>query len=357
MTLQKQDLPAAAGEDDFVTTHPESTKHAHIERERPAYIAGDRLRRERSVRRIWATVDQNPKRFPSPGHHSPSVPLHFNTLLEDEHCELKKIDTPGRHIYYFDTLAMELAENHAQVRLERKQKVKGVTLKQAFDFVTVKIGDKAQSRVEDSVPVDLGLWAREGFWKALKEGIKAEVQRVLETDGPKAAEKRHKQLKALKRSMIEAVGHEKLKAMTVYPLVHLKRNTIETEFSPPQDKKSIVEIKTDQCDSETTLGDVCDFGQFEAECVAGDTRFIDTVMQDFIVDDKLGLVPTFDSKADPSFRDLRPWIMPRSASVAEGKRVEANRKILAGNMDLIHFQVLQPAALGLLPPPANDSGP
>lgn len=329
-------------------------KVAHIEQERAAYIEGDKAQHIESISHIWSSVSQNPQHFRSPGHHTPSAPLHDHTPLDDNHSELLIRDTPGRHIYYFDSLALDFSKSHVQLRLERKQKAKGISLKESFDEVTVKIGNKAESRIEDSVRVDLALWQDEGFYKALKAGMKAEVEALAMAGEAGAAKKRHKEVKALKRALIDAVGHEALKEQEVFPLVHLTRNTIETCFSPPDDSSSIVEIKTDLCDSVNVLGHIRSFAQFEAEGVAGDFNHIDRTMQAFCDDPELVLTPTSDSKADPSFSDLRPWIVEQNSSSHERLRVQANRKRLKDKLCTLRFRALESRDLRLIPPPSND---
>lgn len=353
MTAPQKSPPAQADGDDFVATHPASTKNAHIEHERAAYIAGDKAGQQESVRALWEFVSANPDQFRSPGHHSPSAPLHTHSLLDDDHCELLIRDTPGRHIYYYDSLDEELASAHVLVRLERKQKAKGVTLKEAFDEVTVKIGDKAKSRVEDSVRIDLAFWQRAGFWAALKAGMKADIEAVQREDGREAAQKRRKALNALKDSMIEAVGHRELKALEVFPLIHLKRNTIEAAFSPPADSQTILEIKTDLCDWVDMLSQLGHFGQFEVEGIAGNFAFVDQTLDEFCTNPAFGLTPTTDSKANQGFRSINPWIMPQNNSPAEVQRAAHNRAKLKTALDTIRFKALNAKDLGLIPAPAN----
>lgn len=350
MTLIQDDAPAEAG--DSSHGFPENAGDAHIEWERAAYIGGTHAQRRVRIRRIWAHVSRNADRFRSPGHHSPSAPMHMHTLLDDNHSELLIRDTPGRHIYYVDSLSLELDQNHVQVRLERKQKLKGLSLKESFDAVTVKIGQKAQSRIEESVRVDLAHWKEHGFYSALKAGMKAEVQALEALGDFKAAKKRHKELKSLKAALKEAVGHEELKALEVFPLVHLTRNTVETRFSPKDDPASIIEIKTDLCEAVSMLGQIQGFGQFEAEGIAGDFNHIERLMADFCAEPTLALTPTSDSKADRSFADIRPWITAQNSSAAEEVRVRGNRVLLKARLCPLRFQTLDPDVLGLIPPPA-----
>jgi hypothetical protein len=351
MTLTQDDPPAGTG--DPGSGAPRNTGAAHIERERAAYIGGTKTQRLVRIRRLWAHVSQNSDRFRSPGHHSPSAPLHRHTLLDDNHSELLVQDTPGRHIYYVDSLSLELDGNHVQVRLERKQRIKGVSLKESFDAVTVKIGEKAQSRIEESVRVDLAHWKEHGFYAALKAGMKTEIEALKALGEGKAAKKRYKELLALKDALIEAVGHEELKALEVFPLVHLTRNTVETRLSPQNDPASIVEIKTDLCESVGILGHRRSFAQFEAEGIAGDFNHVERIMAEFCANPRLALVPTNDSKADPSFADLRPWIMPQNTSAAEELRVRGNRALLKSRLCSLRFQTLDLADIGLLSPPTS----
>lgn len=345
MTSQKQNMLTQVG-----TLDPEQVQtESHIERESAAYINGTKPERESRVRQIWAEILGNPSRFRSPGHYAPSAPLHSSTLLDTDHSELGKETTPVRHIYYFDSLTFDLDKNKVQARLERKQKIKGLSLKEAFDAVTVKIGDKAQSRIEETVRVDLDTWKEQGFYAALKAGMRAEVAGLKNTGEQGKAKKRAKVLKALKQALIDAVGHQELKDLEAFPLTHLVRSTIETSFSPAEDADSLVEPKTDMCESVSTLSHIRSFSQFEIESIEGDFAHAQRIMQEFCANAALNLTPTSDSKADPSFADLRPWLVPQNGTPAEELRVRGNRTILKNHLDPVRFQTLDTAALGLVP--------
>lgn len=331
--------------------HEKPIISAHIEAERAAYITGTHEERSAQIKRIWDKIAGNPLRFRGPGHHAPSAPLHTHTLLPDHHSEILIRDTPGRHIYYFDTLSLALDQGGVQVRLEHKQKVKGVSLTETFYAATVKIGDKATQRIEETVKMDLDLWREKGFYTALKAGIRAEVEAL---DGSEAI-RRKKELRALKKALIEAIGHDALKALKVFPLGHLMRDTIETRYSPSNDPLTIIEPKTDMCEAVDALSQMHSFSQFEAEGIEGDFCFVEELVAQFCADPDLRLVPTNDSKITPILKGLRPWLVPQDSSASEALRTQTNRVFLEKALSPLYFKPVRPGDLGLLPPPAPEN--
>ncbi|MCD8526003.1 MAG: hypothetical protein LRY62_02240 [Alphaproteobacteria bacterium] len=351
MPLNNDRLPQEQSSSSSTSSQDEG--HAHIERERAAYIGGSKKQQIARIKLIWREIARDFDFFNPPGHHSPSVALHTKSLLDDEHSELLVNDTPRRHIYYFDSLAFDLEQHDIQIRLERKQKNKGIVLKDAFDEVTIKIGKKADSRIEESVKIDLALWSKSGFWEALEDGIKKDIKLVKKQEGRDVAEEREEELSDLSKAMKKALGRDKLENLEIFPLAHIMRNSIETKYSPPDDASTIIELKTDFCECETLLKDVLSFSQFEAEMIAGDFRQVDAVMAHFCADPRLKMAPTNDCKKDPAYRKLRPWLVVQNDSRAEELRVQHNRTILEAVLDPVHFKVVDSKDLALIPAPAN----
>ena len=329
---------------------------ARVEKEAAGYINGgnDSERRD-CIRNIWSHIQSSTDHFRAPNLQPRSCPsLVRSSQIETERSELHIDERSKRHIIYMDELDLSLRSVGVQVRLERKRKPKKGDLRKAFYEVTIKIGNKAEERLEDAVRVNLKTWKKKGFAAALRAGIEAEVKYVRKKKGKDEAKKRRGELKALMTEFQKRVseGFEKsLDEIEPYPLVHLNRNTFETEYTPNGSKKTVLELKTDDCDWETTIQDTGHFGQIEIEHIKGSKKAYKNELRALISNPDFGIRETSDSKEDPAMRVLETVLLPQNNSQEERDRVQRNREILAENLDIMCFESLDPEALGIVRQP------
>lgn len=319
----------------------------HIEIESAGYIQGHTGRQRASrVRRIWDLIRRERDHYRASGHRPVSSPaLVQSSKLKRWWSELHIDDKPGRHIIYMDTLCLAFRRASIQCRLEVKQP----SAKKSFAEVTIKIGKKAEERIEEAVPVNLDTLREKGFQKAISDGIKSEIKAIDEKKGPHAAaiatQKYRKFKKKLNQTLLSAT-QTKLGELNPYALIHLHRSTIETKFSPQDHCDTELEVKTDECEFETVLGHTGEFAQIEFEHRKGDKSFFRRELEKLLEDPSLGIVKTNDSKEDPGMRLLEPVLLPQNNSSDEARRVMRNRRILESYLST-EFHCLNIRELGI----------
>jgi len=323
----------------------------YIERESAANIIGkDAREREEIISRIWGYIKTKTDHYRAPGHHPVSSDALIKSSKIEKRSELHIDEKPGRHILYLDDLTLAFRRAKVQARLEIKQAQKKGELCKQFAEVTIKIGDKKTQRVEEAVPVNLDVWREKGFYAALKEGMKSKVEEVQNDKGGEAAEKKKKKFEALKdalkKALQEAVDLHP-KDITPYPLVHMHRDTYETEFSPNGYKYDVVEAKTDRCHGENCLGHEVEFAQLEMETIKGNDIRRGQEMDRLIRDVSRNIVPTGDSKEDPSMRILEQILLPQDDSTEEAERVAHNRGVLAEHLNVLEFRQFDAKEIGI----------
>lgn len=322
-------------------SQPEVFK-ARVESEAAGYIRGKtKEERRQNIRSIWSHIVSSTAHFRAPKLQPRSCPsLIASSQIETRRSELQIDERSQRHIIYLDTLDLALRRAEIQVRLERKRKPKKVDLKKAFYEVTIKIGDKAEERLEDAVRVNLKTWQKKGFMAAIRGGIEAEVKYVRKKKGKEEAKKRRGELKALIKEFkkrAEKTSAEDIDKIRPLPLVHLNRNTKETEYTPNSSKKTVLELKTDDCDFETMLGDTGHFAQIEIEHITGPKKAYKRELKALMSGDGFGIEETADSKEDAAMRAIEPFLLPQADTEAEKERVEHNRQVLIALLDPIKF--------------------
>ncbi len=338
------------------------TDQLHIERESAGYIEGDTpQRRNRRIARIWHYIQKSTQHFRAPGHH----PISSNRLISSSkirqsRSELHIDQKPGRHILYPDTLDLVFHRAAVQLRLEIKQRQRKGELKEEFAEVTIKIGEKADKRIEEAVKINLKKWEEAGFAAALKAGIDTEIKCIARKFGAKAAQKTKKKYGSFRAALekaIEKVTDEKLETLKPFPLVHLNRDTKETEYSPYDHDRTILEIKTDDCEWETALRDTGAYAQIEIEHITGDTAFFKRELASLMGHKAFGIIPTNDSKEDPGMMALEQILLPQNDLPEEAARVAQNRAILASYLKPLAFISLDPAEIGIRRTPVAALAP
>jgi len=342
------------------TLRQKSSANLHIERESAGYIEG-KTKDERKARitKIWNHIQSQVDHFRAPGHHPVSSPrLIKSSKLTKCRSELHIDHKPGRHILYLDTLDLAFYQAQIQLRLEIKQKQRKGVLKEEFAEVTVKIGNKAQGRVEEAVRVNLDGWKKRGFTKALYAGIEADIKRVKREGGAEELQKIRRKFAHLKKALklaLQQATDQKLAALSPSPLIHLNRDTIEGEYSPCDHDKTILEIKTDDVEWETVLGDTGQYSQIEIEHIQGNQKFFKRELDSFIQRSDFGIAATNDSKEKAGMDALKKVLIPKDDTPAELERVLTNRDILARYLKPCEFTTLDAAEVGIVPRP--ERGP
>ncbi len=318
----------------------------HIERESAGYITGENSKQRKSkINRIWSHIKKNTAHYRAPGHHPVSSPkLVKKSRLVIKRSELHIDHKPGRHIFYMDTLDLAFKRASIQIRLEIKQKQRKGYLKEEFAEVTIKIGDKADQRIEEAIKINLKTWEAKGFHKALNDGIEAEIKRTERKFGEEKAVIVRTKFKAFKFSLKEELKKstdQKLSELKPYILAHLNRDTVETEFSPCDNSETILEVKTDDCEWETVLGDTGAFAQIEFEHIQGNPNFFRRELSVLARDKKFGIQETGDSKEDPAMRSLSIVLLPQNNSKEEINRVKRNREIIGRLLKELEFRLIE----------------
>jgi hypothetical protein len=361
-------------------------KTGNIEVERAAYITGHRQStRLNRIRKIWDIVRANKKRFRGPGHHKRSEPIGLleSSPLQSNHQEIDIEERSGRDIFYHDTITGDFRKAAVQIRLEHKKKIKEGELTKEFDEVTIKIGSKADQRLEDSVKVDLTIWELEGFYVALQQGIKNELKEldnnIVEKqkslsrrrkkadnkDAEKALEKakdkrnqRKQELDTLLNKLKEAMGegnknkgYKKLKETKTRALVHLQRQTIETIYSPGDSPAHAFEMKTDDCAWVTALGGKGGYAQLEIEDLSGHPGALESQLafwekhKDLQFNRKSSIRATSDSKPDRALdaweKRMKKYVEPRKDSETERERVRGNIEKIEEALPPVKFKAIQ----------------
>ena len=325
----------------------------HIERERTGYIAGKTYdAREEIIDRIWKYIRRESAHFRAPGHHPVSSPeLVSNSHIQRRRSELHIDHKPGRNILYLNTLSMDFKVAKIQMRLEVKQKQSRGELKQKFNELTVKIGDKADQRIEEAVRINFEIWEEKGFYAALNAGIEAGIKRTERLKGKEAAKKVRKKYKKFKKTLksaYEEVSGQKFSEIDPRVMGHINRDTMETEYSPRDCHGTILEVKTDNCDWETVLGQTGDFAQIEIEHIkGGDIEKYEREMKDLISHQDFNIHETEDSKEDNIMREMVKVLLPQDNSEAEEKRIVKNREILEEHLQRYRFVSLSPEEHGI----------
>ena len=333
-----------------------SSSLLNIEREAAGYIKGKKAKRNQRILKIWDFVKKNISHFRAPRHEPVSSPeLIESSVLTQCRSELHIDEKPGRHIIYLDTLDLAFRRANIQVRLEKKNRQKKGDLKKKFAEVTIKIGSKADSRIEEAIRINLETWEEKGFHTAFQAGIDAEVRNIQIKEKAGKVSKgtatvRRKALNSLKDEMKKALARTTnipFKRIDPHALVHLNRDTFETEYSPCDNQDTVVEVKTDDCDWETVVQQVNGFAQIEVEHLKGSVKFFRREMAAFIEHEEFGIEETVDSKEDPAMRELEKVLLPQNDSKEEVARVEHNRKILKGLLARTKFRSINPKEAGI----------
>lgn len=328
----------------------------HIEREISGYINGssdeERLGR---IAKIWKYIQSQVKHFRAPGHH----PVSSNRLIQSSQIKSSRSELhidhkPGRHIIYLDTLSLAFRSASIQVRLEVKQRQRKGVLKDEFTEITIKIGSKEDRRIEEAVRVSLAKWDKDGFSAALKAGMEAEIKRAERKSGKKEAQAIRKKFNIFKdelKNKLDEAEVDKFEILKPYALVHLNRDTIETEYSPYDHNDTIEEIKTDDCEWETAMGKRGQYAQIEIEHIKGDTRLFKRELDGLMGHPEFGITPTTDSKEDAAMVTLETILIAQSDDPDEVQRVEQNRAILADYLKDYEFVSLDPDEIGIVAAP------
>lgn len=333
---------------------PKKNKKSSVrmERECAGYIdEPDETKRIQIISDFWDFIKGQVEYYRSPRHKPvSSKKLIKASKISRARSELHIDHRPRRHIFYLDTLDLAFRRAKVQLRLEGKYRPRknndGLT--KSFNELTIKIGDKSDKRVEESLRINIEIWRKKGFAVAFAAACDADVRYIKTkvtkskglTKGEEAAKARRARLGELKHKLKEALSQatdEQFSEMKPYMLGHLTRNSDLVEFSPGDNPKDVLEIKTDDCDWETVLGETGAFAQLEIEHLSGAKKRRFSEMDKLSSRPDFQIVETTDSKEDPLMRTLEGYLLPADSSQDEQERVLANRQHLEEVLDPYRF--------------------
>jgi hypothetical protein len=224
-----------------------------------------------------------------------------------------------------------------QARIEVAQKMSHAgDLERVFRGI-IKVGDKADARIEEEVALDPAVFAQRGFLRAFKEGMK--------TEG------RQEEYQALKVSMAEALGIQEYSASEyqIYPVLYLRADTKKTLYSPQDDAGTVLELKTDDVYWETVLQQTGHLTQIEIELQydGGNPALVDREIRSLTAHFNF-LALSSVSKPAAGMEALAQYLRPRDASDGEIQRTRYNRAALRPYLHSDQFCAQKPADLGLV---------
>ena len=327
----------------------DSVPDVYLEFERAAdFVATDKSQLAADILAFWQHVALRTSQFQPVKPHGLSDLFRGTSLIFPGQVRVPIKSPSPRHRLFFDTSDLLLWRAKVQVRIERQPSedvVSEIGVASELVEATVKVGDKADNRIEESVTINPLLLEEQTFFSVYrqamlnagrKEAYKAIVERIKSTAG----------------------AGVKVRELELYALLHTLSDTIRAKYRPDGNPNIVFEVKTDNVTWETALGDVGCLAQAEVEYLPKLSEpseeppaSLVEAQRDLLVSG-LGtdvMQPSVLSKPDPGFKSLAGSLLPQSSSELDINRAIHNQNALREALDRRRFSSLRPSDLRMRP--------